>query len=107
MKARTTSALLLAALFALPLTDAEARGPWRAGEGNTRGWQLMTPEERVEHQARIRSFTSLAQCEAYREEHHRQMEQRARERGVSLRGGGRDFCAHLRSDGANSTGKTQ
>ncbi len=98
MKARIPSAFLLAALLALPLADAEARGPWRAGENNTRGWQLMTPEERIEHQARIRGFTTLAQCEAYRDEHHRQIEQRARQRGVSLREGGRDFCAHLRPD---------
>lgn len=91
-------ALLLAALLALPVTNAEARGPWRAGENNTRGWDLMTPEERIEHQARIRGFTTLPPCLAYREEHHRLMEQRARERGVALRGGGRDFCAHLSAD---------
>jgi hypothetical protein len=34
-----------------------ARGPWRASESNTHGWQLMTPEERIAHQAPVRSLT--------------------------------------------------
>ena len=86
-----SGALLLAAAFA-----AEARGPWRASEDNTRGWQFMTPEERVEHQARVRSFKTLDECHAYQHEHHRQMQQRARERNSALPSGGRDICEHLR-----------
>jgi hypothetical protein len=82
--------LLLAAAF-----TADARGPWRASEDNTRGWQLMPPEERVEHQARVRSFKTLDECRAYQQEHHRQMEQRARERGLALPSGGRDICERL------------
>ena len=85
------SSLLLAAAFA-----AEARGPWRAGEDNTRGWQLMTPEERIEHQARVRGFKTLDECRTYQQEHHREMEQRARARGSALPSGGRDICDHLK-----------
>jgi hypothetical protein len=86
-----TSSLLLAAAFA-----AEARGPWRAGEDNSRGWQFMTPEERIEHQARVRGFKTLDECRVYQQEHHRQMEQRARERGAVLPSRRRDICEHLK-----------
>ena len=74
---------------------AQARGPWRASESNTSGWQYMTPEERVAHQARIRSFSNYEDCLAYRQQHHQQMAERARAQGEVLRPGGRDICAHL------------
>jgi len=93
---------IAAALVGLLLLDtASARGPWRASEANTRGWQLMSPEERIEHQRRIRSFTTLEECRSYQLFHHRLMEERARQRGVALPGGGQDICAHLQPGKAN------
>jgi len=77
---------------------AWARGPLRASDGNTRGWQLMSEAERIEHQAKIRGFTDYASCRAYREEHHRLMAERAAAQGLPLRGGRHDFCAHLRPE---------
>lgn len=89
--------LCVAALcFAVP--DVGARGPWRANEGNTSGWQFMTPVERIEHQATIRNFRDYDECQAYRERHHQQMAERAAAAGKTLHPGGRDFCAHLRRD---------
>lgn len=87
----------VAVLLGAVVGVAEARGPWRSSEDNTRGWNLMSPEERIEHQARIRSFKTYEECLVYQAEHHRLMESRARERGILLRGGSRDFCAHLRT----------
>jgi len=72
-----------------------AAGPWRADQGNTRGWDLMTPQERIEHQARVRGFTDYAACRAYQLQHHQEMAERARQRGLSLPGSGRDICDHL------------
>ncbi len=86
---------LLAALLLAACATAQARGPWRASEANTRGWQFMTPDERVAHQARVRGFTRLEDCRAYQQEHHRLMVERARAQGAALPGGGRDICAHL------------
>lgn len=86
---------LLWVLMMICATSAVAKGPWRASEGNTRGWQLMTPEERIEHQSKIRSFKTLAACRAYQVEHHQLMEARARANGVPLPSGGRDVCEHL------------
>ncbi len=75
---------------------AHAMGPWRANEGNTRGWQLMSPKERIEHQAKIRSFTRYDECHEYQVAHHRLMQERAEGMGLPPPGGGgRDFCAHL------------
>ena len=78
-------------------STASARGPWRASEANTRGWELMSPEERIEHLTRIRSFTTVEECRNYQVSHHQLMEERARQRGVALPGGGKDVCAHLKN----------
>jgi hypothetical protein len=87
-------------LFGLVLNATPAAAaPWRADEGNTRGWMLMSPQERIEHQARVRGFTDYATCEAYRAEHHALMEQRARARGLSLPDHRWDFCDHLKRGG--------
>jgi len=86
------------AMIALTLAGpAHAHRPWRADKGNTTGWQLMTPEERIEHQARIRDFDSYDECSAYQIEHHRQMATRAAERGLQLPPAPRDACARLRT----------
>jgi hypothetical protein len=98
MRNRCTTLLVVVLLFGSAV-PAWARGPWRASESNTRGWALMTPEERIAHQARVRSFTDYDACEAYRTQHHALMAERARQQGVSLNHGARDFCDHLRPIG--------
>lgn len=80
----------------LLIGTVSARGPWRASEANTRGWQFMTPEERIEHQTRIRGFTTQDECRSYQVSHHQLMEERARQRGMALPGGGQDICEHLK-----------
>lgn len=86
--------LFIAAL--LLAGSALAWGPRHASEENTRGWHLMTPEERIEHQSRIRRFASYEECHSYQASHHRMMEERARKRGMELPVGGRDICEHLK-----------
>ncbi len=95
MRSRRFLMTLSGAVLLTAAMTVEARGPWRASEDNTRGWQLMTPEERVEHQARVRSFKTLGECRAYQQEHHQLMKQRATEKGMALPSGGRDICEHL------------
>lgn len=74
---------------------ALASGPWRASEGNTTGWQLMSNEERIAHQAQIRSFDSYDACHAYQLEHHQLMLVRAKAQGLTLRATVRDACKAL------------
>lgn len=88
-------ALFLVLLVFRGVPDALARGPVRASEDNTRGWQLMTPEERIAHQTRLRAFVTLEACRDYQREHQREMVARARARGLPPPPGTRDFCAHL------------
>ena len=93
MQKKFSSALIVALLL---VGTVSARGPWRASEANTRGWLFMSPEERIEHQARIRSFTTLEECRNYQVSHHKLMEERARQHGMLLPSGGQDICQHLK-----------
>jgi hypothetical protein len=76
-------------------TTALARGPWRASESNTLGWHLMSHQERIAHQTKIRSFTTLEACRAYQAEHRQLILARAKGHGQPLRRPDHDFCAHL------------
>jgi hypothetical protein len=58
--------------------------PSFAQEGAIYGRQLMTAEEIAEHQAKMRSFQTAQEREAYRLEHHQRMQQRAETQGVTL-----------------------
>lgn len=89
-------ALILLAGSSILQTSVAAGGPWRAEEGNTSGWALMSPEERLEHQAKVRGFTNYDDCRAYQVAHHRLMVERAEQRGLPPPGGRHDFCARLR-----------
>ncbi|MBW1940997.1 MAG: hypothetical protein JRI28_06455 [Deltaproteobacteria bacterium] len=48
------------------------------------GWELMTPEERAEHLEKIHSFQTEEELEAYRQEHHKLMIERAEEQGIAM-----------------------
>ncbi len=48
------------------------------------GSQLMTEQERKEYQNRMRSAKSAQEQEQIRAEHHKRMQVRAKERGVSI-----------------------
>lgn len=64
---------------------------------NTPGWSLMTPQERQEHQTRMRSMTSHEECKAYAEQHHQAMAARAKDKGLATPAQPRrDPCAGLK-----------
>lgn len=48
------------------------------------GSQLMTEQERIEHRNRMRSLKTYKEREAYQLEHHKKMQARAKERGITL-----------------------
>lgn len=48
------------------------------------GSQLMTEAERVEHRAKLRNLKTVQERETYQAEHHQRMQDRAREKGVTL-----------------------
>ncbi len=99
MRSRGISSLagLLTAL--LLIASTAAAGPWRASEQNIPGWRLMTPDERIEHQRRMRGFKSYPQCLSYQAEHHTRMLKRAQQAGVSLLPRRQSGCDQLRKKG--------
>ena len=48
------------------------------------GSQLMTRQERIEHRNQMRTLKTEEERNAYRLEHHNKMQERAKERGVTL-----------------------
>jgi hypothetical protein len=95
----TRSSQVLLALSLLLSTGLWADGPWHAAGQNTAGWQFMTPNERVEHQRRMRSFDRYEDCRAYQAEHHALMAERAQKAGVTLEQKANSGCEQLRSRG--------
>ncbi len=96
-----TTIAALALCLGLGTGQALARGPWAMNQGNTWGYSLMTPQERTEHQTKMRSFKTYDECKAYEAEHHQQMEARAKERGVTMKpmGSGTYGCDNMKAQG--------
>lgn len=55
-----------------------------AGEQQIYGSHLMTEQERAEHRAKMRAAATEEERERIRREHHELMEERAKERGLTL-----------------------
>ena len=91
--------LLLILIVLSECVSPASAGPWRATEGNVFGWQLMTPDERIEHQRQLRSFDTYDACKQYLDKHHAELEGRADRLGVVLRPRRRPACDELRAAG--------
>lgn len=83
---------LIVTLFVMPganvavaaaQTQAEKRAATQDRE-RIFGSQLMTPEERAEHRAKMRSLKTREEREAFRIEHHKKMQERAAKMGKTL-----------------------
>ena len=48
------------------------------------GWQLMSEQERNEYHTRMQNMKTAQERDQYRMEHHKMMQERAREQGVTL-----------------------
>jgi hypothetical protein len=55
-----------------------------AADQQVYGWQLMTQQERTEYRNKMRSMKTAKEREQFRIEHHKMMQERAKERGVTL-----------------------
>jgi len=94
MLKRTLMLTVLAGVLAVPAGYASAADQERTKddvkvqpqdqEEQIYGSQLMTPEEQSEHRTRMRSLKTPEEREAYRLEHHRKMQERAKQAGVTL-----------------------
>ncbi|KAF0101564.1 MAG: hypothetical protein FD187_1884 [bacterium] len=72
-------------LFAALLLSGQAFAfPWYAQGENFRGAQLMTPEERKIHIARLQGMKSFEECRGYMNAHYLELDRRAKEKGALL-----------------------
>jgi hypothetical protein len=108
------ASLLLASALAVAQGPASAPGPgagpgmgmgmgmgpmhgWRMHRDNTPGWSLMSRAERQAHHDKMMGMKDHAECQAYMQQHHAQMADRAKERGRAMPGQPRrDACAMLK-----------
>lgn len=68
-------------------------------QGNVRGWELMTPEERTTFQKQMRAVRTYDECVAVQTEHRGAMEVRAKEKGVTLLAPRQNACDRLKARG--------
>jgi hypothetical protein len=71
----------------------------RFNQNNTRGWALMTPEERTAFQSKMREVKTYDECKLIHTEHRSLMEARAKEKGVTLATPRRNACDTMQARG--------
>ena len=71
----------------------------RFSQNNTRGWTLMTPEERTAFQIKMREVKTYDECKLTQTEHRSVMETRAKEKGVTLQAPRRNACDNMKARG--------
>lgn len=83
------SALLLISGFALAADKDQVKDKTQdqtqlRDQDRIFGSQLMTEQERLEHRNKMRNFKTQQERDAYQLEHHKLMQTRAKEKGVTL-----------------------
>ncbi|KAF0165962.1 MAG: hypothetical protein FD157_1138 [Rhodocyclaceae bacterium] len=68
-------------------------------KNNTRGWALMSTEERTAHSGKMRAAKTYDECKALQTEHHQAMEARAKEKGVTLPAPRYNGCDRMKARG--------
>jgi len=65
-------------------TQAESTQTATQSKGQIYGSQLMTRQERAEYRAKMRSLKTREERESFRAEHHKKMQERAKEMGKTI-----------------------
>ena len=66
---------------------------------NTPGWALMTSEERTANQTRMHAVKTFEECKALQEAQHQAMQERAKEKGVTLMVPRQNACDRMKARG--------
>jgi len=92
--------LTLALMASLPFSAASAhQWCWCVNQENTYGWQLMTPDERREHQARLIRFTEYDACIEYLESHRSKIDEKAGKAGIKVPAVTNNPCDTMKAQG--------
>jgi hypothetical protein len=81
---RIITSIIAVTATAVLVLAADPGGTVYGQEAPVYGSQLMTDQERQEHQERMRAATTEEERQQIRAEHHARMQERAEERGVTL-----------------------
>ena len=91
IKSISLATLLTAALSTSVLAQmgngpgmGQGRGTMRFSQTNTPGWTLMTQQERADHMAKMRASKTFEECTQLQDAQHQLMQERAKEKGVTL-----------------------
>jgi hypothetical protein len=71
----------------------------RFAQNNTGVWSLMTPEERIANQNKMRAVKTYDECKLLQTEQRTLMEARAKEKGVTLPTPRQDGCDNMKARG--------
>jgi hypothetical protein len=69
------------------------------GSNNTPGWSMMSRAEHKEHRDKMHSMKNYDECKAYHDEHMKQMEARAKEKGKTFNTAGMKPCETMKEKG--------
>lgn len=81
------SALLAFAAFSVQAADEPAKAPApvkKQARQQVYGYQMMTPAERTEYRSKMRAAKTPEERQQICEDHHAQMQERAKEKGMTL-----------------------
>lgn len=87
---------IVSAVLLLVAAHAAQAFPTYASGNGFRGANLMTPEERKEHVAKLQAMQTYPQCEAYMAAHEEVLQQRAKAQNVVLPPKGGNPCTVMR-----------
>lgn len=80
-----TAVVLLVPAVSIAAEGEQSQKPARKqAQERVYGSQLMTRQERAEYRAKMRSLKTREEREAFRMEHHKKMQERAKEKGLTL-----------------------
>lgn len=71
----------------------------RFDQNNTRGWTLMTQEERTAMQIKMRAVKTYDECKVVQGDQRKVMESRAKEKGVTLPVPRQNACDNMKARG--------
>ncbi len=69
---------------------------WYASADNFRGAQLMSPDERKAHMARLQNMQSFDECRTYMQTYYLELDKRAQQKNLSLEPIQGDPCEVMR-----------
>ena len=106
IKSMSLATLLTAALSTSVLAQmgngpgmGQGRGGMHFSQTNTPGWTLMTQQERADHMAKMRASKTFEECTQLQDAQHQLMQERAKEKGVTLNVPRQNGCNMMKSRG--------